>query len=248
MFIPVGTEEAQPRQKFPIVTVLIVLLNSLVFLFELFLLYSGGEGALNAFMSRFGAVPATITTGQGLYTLLTAMFVHGSLTHIGFNMLFLLAFGDNVEDRLGHWRYLAFYGLAGLLANLAQIAINPGSLVPTVGASGAIAGILGAYLVMYPRGRVRIFFFLGPLSRTTRISALLYTGFWFLTQFLNGMGSLGVQTAETGGTAYWAHIGGFVAGLILAFLSRYITPGPVVTSQAPAAIPAREEASTIQRI
>src|SRR5574338_1632283 len=129
MFIPIGTEEATKRHKFPIITVIIVVLNSLVFLFELFLLFTGGNQALGLFIRNFGVVPASITSGQSLYTLVTAMFVHGSLTHIGFNMLFLLAFGDNIEDRLGHWRYLAFYLLAGLLASFAQIAVNPNSIV-----------------------------------------------------------------------------------------------------------------------
>jgi membrane associated rhomboid family serine protease len=226
MFIPVGTEETAPRQKFPIVTVTIVLLNSLVFLFELFLLFTGGEQALNLFILNFGVVPAAITSGQALYTLLTAMFVHGSLTHAGFNMLFLLAFGDNIEDRLGVWRYLIFYLLAGLLANFAQIAVDPASQVPSVGASGAIAGVLGGYLVLFPEGRVRMFFFLGPLSHIRRISALLYIGFWFVTQFFSGIGSLGVATAETGGVAYWAHIGGFLAGLALAFIFKLFTNRP----------------------
>lgn len=224
MFIPVGTEEATPRQKFPVVTVTLVALNSLVFLFELFLLLAGGRSALNQFIAVFGMTPSTIISGQNLYTLFTSLFVHGSLTHISFNMLYLLAFGDNVEDRLGRWRYLLFYTLAGLFASLVQIAVNPGSSIPNVGASGAIAGVLGGYLIIFPKSRVRVFFFLGPLSHTTRISALLYIGFWFVTQFFNGIGSLGVQTAETGGVAYWAHIGGFVAGLGLAFLFKRRPP------------------------
>jgi membrane associated rhomboid family serine protease len=225
MFVPVGTEEAVPRQRFPVVTVVLVGINSLVFLFELFLLLTGGEQALNTFITALGAIPAAITSGESLVipfflTLFTSMFVHGSLTHIGFNMLYLLAFGDNIEDRLGRGRYLLFYFLAGLVAVFAQIAVDPTSPIPTVGASGAIAGVLGAYLVLFPKARVRVFFFLGPLSRVTRISALLYIGFWFVTQFFSGIGSLGVATAETGGVAYWAHIGGFAAGLALGLLSR----------------------------
>ena len=223
MFIPVGTEEVVPRQKFPIVTITIVVINSLVFLFELFLLFMGGEQALNEFIMTFGVVPAEITSGQGLHTVLTAMFVHGSLTHIGFNMLYLLAFGDNIEDRLGHWRFLGFYLLAGLMATIAQIAVDPTSMIPSVGASGAIAGVLAGYILLFPKGRVRVFFFLGPLSRTTRVSALLYIGIWFITQFFSGIGSLGVATSETGGVAYWAHIGGFIAGLVLAFLFKILS-------------------------
>ncbi len=222
MFIPMGTEESVSRQRFPAVTVALVAINSLVFFFELFLLYLGGEQALDAFIRTFGVIPAQVSTGQSLYTLFTAIFVHGSLTHVGFNMLYLLAFGDNIEDRLGRWRYLLFYLLTGLIANLVQAAVNPDSLVPSVGASGAVAGIMGGYLLLFPRGKVRVFMFLGPLSRTTRISALFYLGFWFLTQFFNGVGSLGVATAETGGVAYWAHIGGFAAGLVLAYLFKLL--------------------------
>lgn len=226
MFIPIGTEEATKRHTFPIITVVIVVLNSLVFLFELFLLFMGGDRALAVFIRNFGVVPASITSGQSIYTLVTAMFVHGSLTHVGFNMLYLLAFGDNIEDRLGHWRYLIFYLLTGLLASLVQVAFNPGSQVPSVGASGAIAGVLGSYLLLFPKSRVRVFFFLGPLSHTTRISAMFYVGFWFVTQFFSGLLSLGVATAETGGVAYGAHIGGFIAGLGMAFVFKLFTPKP----------------------
>ncbi|MEW6569298.1 MAG: rhomboid family intramembrane serine protease [Chloroflexota bacterium] len=229
MFVPVGTEEAEPRQRFPVVTVILVGINALVFLFEAFLLLTGGERALAVFISAFGVVPVAVTQGEQILlppilTLFTSMFVHGSLSHIGFNMLYLLAFGDNVEDRFGALRYLAFYLLAGLAANLAQIAVDPSSSVPSVGASGAIAGVLAGYLVLFPRGRVRVLFFLGPLSRMTRILSLLYIGFWSIMQFFSGLGSLGVPTAETGGVAYWAHVGGFVFGLGAMLLYRRLLP------------------------
>lgn len=231
MFVPVGTEEMTPRRRFPLVTLTLVVLNSLVFLFEGFLLLSGGEQALNTFITAFGAIPAAVTSGQSLLipyflTLLTSLFVHGGLTHIGFNMLYLLAFGDNVEDRLGRWRFLLFYLLTGLLATIAHILSDPASRVPTVGASGAIAGVLAGYLLLFPKGRVRVFFFLGPFSHTTRISALLYIGFWFVTQFFSGVAALGVPTAETEGVAYWAHIGGFAAGLVMAWLFKHILGRP----------------------
>lgn len=230
MFFPVGTqEESTPRLGFPVVTTVLVALNSLVFLFELFLLLVGGEQALNTFISAFGLIPDLFSSGQSLLipfwlTPFTSLFVHGSLTHIGFNMLYLLAFGDNVEDRLGRGRYLVFYVLSGLLAALAQVLIDPTSPIPTVGASGAIAGVLAGYILLFPRGKVRVFFFLGPFSRTTRLSALLFVGVWFVTQFFNGMASLGVATAETAGVAYWAHIGGFTSGLVLAFFFK-LFPG-----------------------
>lgn len=225
MFFPVGTEESTARRGFPVVTTVLVTLNSFVFLFQLFLLFSGGEQALNTFIAAFGLIPELFSSGQSLVipfwlTPFTAMFVHGSLTHVGFNMLYLLAFGDNVEDRLGWGAFIIFYLLAGLVGAFAQVLVDPASPIPTVGASGAIAGVLAAYIVLFPKGRVRVFFFLGPLSRTTRLSALAFVGVWFVTQFFNGVASLGVATAETSGVAYWAHIGGFAAGLALAFLFR----------------------------
>jgi len=231
MFVPVGTEEFAPRQRFPLVTVTLVTLNVLVFLLEMFILLMGGEEALGAFMAAFGVVPAALASGQSVLipfflTPFTSMFVHGSLTHIGFNMLFLIAFGDNVEDRLGRGRFVLFYLLSGLIAVLAQVAVDPVSMSPTIGASGAIAGVLAGYLVLFPRGRVRVFFFLGPLSRVTRISASLYIAFWFVTQFFNGIASLGIATAETTGVAYWAHIGGFVSGLVFGWLFKRILERP----------------------
>lgn len=225
MFVPIGTEERTPRRRRPFVTWTLVVINSLVFLFEAFLLFAGGERALNTFIIATGVTPAAVTSGQSIVipfylTLFTALFVHGSLTHIAFNMLYLIAFGDNVEDRLGHGRYLLFYLLTGLAATFAQIAVDPASQVPTVGASGAIAGVLAGYVLLFPKGKVRMFLFLGPFTRITRVPALAYIGIWFVTQFFNGVGSLGVATAETSGVAYWAHIGGFVAGLALAIIFR----------------------------
>lgn len=225
MFFPVGTQESTPRQGFPVVTTVLVVVNSLVFLLELFLLFTGGEQALNTFITVFGLVPELFTRGESLLipfwlTPFTSMFVHGSLTHIGFNMLYLLAFGDNVEDRLGRGRYVAFYVLSGLVAAMANVIVDPTSPIPTVGASGAIAGVLAGYILLFPRGKVRVFFFLGPLSHTTRLSALLFVGVWFVTQFFNGVASLGVATVETAGVAYWAHIGGFAGGLVLTFLFK----------------------------
>lgn len=231
MFVPVGTEEYVPRRRFPVVTVALVSLNSLVFLAELLLSFMGGTEAVNRFIMLFGATPAVVVGGQQLFTLLTSTFVHSSLTHAGFNMLYLLAFGDNVEDRLGRGRFLLFYLLAGVLASLTHIASNPASTLPSVGASGAIAGVLGAYLLLFPRAKVRLFFFLGPFSRVTRVSALLYIGFWFALQFFSGVGSLGAQTAETGGVAYFAHLGGFVAGILLVLLHKRRTPKSAMAAE-----------------
>lgn len=231
MFVPIGTEQAVARRRFPVVTAALITINVIVFLIEAALLLTGGEEALNLFVLRFGVVPAHVTGAQegaipAVLTLFTSMFVHGSLLHIGFNMAYLYAFGDNVEDRLGYVRYVIFYLLAGLLGSAAHIASAPASVIPSVGASGAIAGVLAGYIVFFPKGTVRMFLFFGPLSRITRIPALLFIGFWFFTQFLSGISSLGVATAETAGVAYWAHIGGFAGGLLLAFLYRQLLDKP----------------------
>jgi len=215
MFIPVGTEEPQPRRKFPIMTILLILINVAVYVFETQIAFEQGSYALDDFMTRYGVVPALIMQGKSLVTLLTSMFIHAGLTHILFNMLFLLVFGDNVEDKLEHIGFLIFYLATGLVASFSQIAVDPGSLIPSVGASGAIAGVLGAYLILFPRGYVRAFIFLGFLTRISRVPAVIFIGFWFVIQFLNGMITLGVDTAETGGVAFWAHLGGFAAGVVL---------------------------------
>src|SRR5207302_1541066 len=144
-----------------------------------------------------------------------SMFLHGGWLHLLGNMLYLWIFGDNVEDRLGHFRYLLFYLLAGAAAGLTQVALNPTSQLPTVGASGAIAGVLGAYLVTYPRARVLTFVPLFFLPWFVEIPAFAYLIFWFLLQLLEGLGSLGAPVAETGGVAVWAHVGGFIAGVVL---------------------------------
>jgi len=225
MLIPIGTEEPTPRRTFPVVTAALVALNVLVFAREVQILLTQGQEALNAFITQFGAVPAAILHGRSMLipfylTPLTSMFVHGGLGHIVFNMLFLYAFGDNVEDRLGRGRYLVFYILCGLVAGLAQVAAQPASELPSVGASGSIAGVLAAYVLLFPRGLVRLFIFLGPFISVRRIPASLFIIFWFVVQFFSGVASLGAKTAEGGGVGYWAHIGGFVAGLAFAWIYK----------------------------
>ena len=225
MFVPLGTEEARKRRRFPFVTMLIVLANVAVFLYQTSILLQEGEGALEDFIVAYAVIPSALLSGHDVaipyyLTPLTSMFVHGGLAHVGFNMLYLIAFGDNVEDRLGHIPYIFFYLLSGLAASAAHIAVNPESIVPSVGASGAIAGVLAGYLLLFPRGQVRTFVFIGFLLTITRVPALLFIGIWFVTQFFAGIGSLGINTAQTGGVAYWAHIGGFVAGFLLAALFR----------------------------
>jgi membrane associated rhomboid family serine protease len=206
------------------VTITLIAINVLVYIYEV-----GLGRQLDAFVQSFGAVPAEIVTGQDLppraplgsvyVTLFTSIFIHGGLLHLGSNMLYLWVFGDNVEDALGHFGFLVFYLVCGILATFAQIAINTDSTIPSVGASGAIAGVLGAYLVVFGSAQVRTLVFLGPIILLPRIPALLLIGFWFVTQLISGVGQLGVAE-ETGGVAFWAHIGGFVVGALLMLLIR----------------------------
>jgi membrane associated rhomboid family serine protease len=202
-----------PSRTTPGVTITLIVVNVMVYMLQLMLSDRGQD----AFLAGFGLVPAYFS----LLSVLTAMFVHGGLAHLGGNMLFLWIFGDNVEDRMGHGRFIAFYVMCGFAAALAQTALNPNSLVPMVGASGAIAGVMGAYLVLYPHSRVLMLFpfpvFLFELP------AVVFLAIWFLVQFLNGINQLPVfeRNAISGGVAFWAHVMGFVAGLILVvFMKR----------------------------
>jgi membrane associated rhomboid family serine protease len=200
------------------VTIALIALNVLLFLFEI---SKPSEGALQAFIQGWGVVPREYAARQDIAplipvpywsTLITSMFLHGGWAHLFGNMLYLWVFGDNIERLVGHGRFLAFYLLTGLAAGLAHIVFNLDSSVPTVGASGAISGILGGYLVLFPRNQVRVL--MG--SRVTSVPAMMVLGFWILLQFINGIGSV-ATTEETGGggVAYLAHIGGFVAGVVL---------------------------------
>ena len=226
MFAPVGTEEIIPRRTFPAVTAARVAINILVFLYQAFVLITRGEEGLNAMIQAVALVPGLVTEGQSVVlpfylTFFTAMFVHGGLLHIASNMIYLVVFGDNVEDLMGPVLYIFFYLLCGLAASVAQIAADPTSMIPNVGASGAIAGVLAGYLLLLPTGTVRILFFLPPFSRIARIPALFFISLWFILQIFGGAMSLG-SSSESGGVAYWAHVGGFLAGLALAFVYKQI--------------------------
>jgi membrane associated rhomboid family serine protease len=206
---PIGDDDST-RRSWPIVTVVLIAINVAVFLLELQL----GDAFIQkwAFVpSRFAADPASQWP-----TLFTAMFMHGGWLHLGGNMLYLWIFGDNVEDRFGPVRYLIFYFVAGLAATFAQYAVTPGSSIPNVGASGAIAGVLGAYLLMFPKARVDVL--LG--RQVVAMPAFLVLGFWIVLQLMSGVGSIATttETADTGGVAYMAHVGGFFAGLAMAVL------------------------------
>lgn len=199
-FIPLSDASRRPVH-FPIATVSIILTNCLVFALEL----RGGD----AFVLRWAAVPANIVAGHHWNTILTAMFLHGSWSHILGNMVYLRAFGPEIEDAMSPLRYLTFYILGGLIAMLAQVAVSPSSTVPTLGASGAIAAVMGAFLVTYPRDEIRSLLVIFVFVRVTFIPAALLIGFWFLTQLVN-VGS--VAAVQTGGVAYVAHVGGFIFG------------------------------------
>ena len=195
-----------PSRTTPFMTVTLIALNTLVFVYELSL----GE-RVEDFVLYFGLVPAAFS----VVTLFTSMFLHGGFLHFAGNMLYLWIFGDNVEDRMGHGRFLVFYLLCGVAAALAQTITSPDSVVPMVGASGAIAGVMGAYFVLYPRSRILtllpiIFFF-----QLVEVPAIFFLGIWFLMQFLSGVGSIVTATAgePSGGIAFWAHVAGFVAGI-----------------------------------
>jgi len=211
-----------PRYSTPFVTYFIIALNVLIFLFELSI---GGQSqhALNAFIYDFGVVPRRFDQALALHssqslpalslTILTSMFLHGGWAHIFFNMLFLWIFGDNIEDRLGHFLYLIFYLLSGSAAAVTHILLNTGSKIPTVGASGAIAGVMGAYFVLYPRARVMTWI---PPIFFVHLPAWLFLGYWFVVQFLIGASTAIAETSQnSGGVAVWAHVGGFVAGILL---------------------------------
>jgi membrane associated rhomboid family serine protease len=208
---PIGDDNTQER-TFPVVTYVLIALNVLFFLVEL----SGGDQFIKqwAFIpARFSAAPASAAI-----TILTSMFMHGGWMHLFGNMLFLWIFGDNVEDRFGHVQFLFFYLLVGLAATLAQFALAPHSTLPNVGASGAIAGVLGAYILMFPQSRVNVL--LG--RQIVAMPAIIVLGMWIALQLFSGMGSIAHtnETADAGGVAYMAHIGGFFAGFLLTFLFR----------------------------
>lgn len=207
--IPLGDVSRRPS-RVPIVTILIILVNCFVFVRELM----GGE----TFVTMWSAIPAQIFSGHHWVTILTAMFMHASWSHIIGNMIFLWAFAPEIEDAMGPGRYFVFYIVGGLVAMLAQVGADTHSTIPNLGASGAIAAVMGAFLVTYPRDRIRAVLFLLVFVRITFIPAAFLIGFWFLTQLFNA-GS--VAQVQTGGVAYLAHIGGFIFGAVTARLFEY---------------------------
>jgi membrane associated rhomboid family serine protease len=205
--IPLSDVSRRPS-RFPLVTASIIAVNALVFVLELF----GGQ----AFVSRWSLVPADIVAGHNLITILSSMFMHGSWSHIIGNMVFLWAFGPEIEDLMDRPRYLAFYLLGGLAATFAQIAAGPTSTVPNLGASGAIAAVMGAFLVTYPRDQIRSLLMIFVFVRVRYIPAALLIGVWSLIQLVS-LGTI-TQQQSTGGVAYAAHVGGFIFGAVSARL------------------------------
>lgn len=208
---PIGDDDSQVRIS-PIVTTALIIVNVLFFLIEL----NGG----NEFIQRWSFIPSRFAEdpASNWPTIFTAMFMHGGWMHLFGNMLYLYIFGDNVEENFGHVKYLAFYLIAGIAATFAQFYFNPHSNIPNVGASGAIAGVLGAYLLLFPQARVDVLVARAVMS----MPALIVIGFWFVLQLFSGVGSIAHtdETADAGGVAYMAHVGGFVAGLAIALLFR----------------------------
>jgi membrane associated rhomboid family serine protease len=226
VLFPIGDDNSE-RQLTPYVNYALIAINVLVFLYQM---------GHPEFTNGYSVVPAEITQGRDLVgsfrvggarldlapgptpiylTLLSSMFMHGGFMHIAGNMLYLWIFGDNVEDRMGHLKYLIFYLLCGFLASATHIFFGPNSRIPSLGASGAIAGVLGAYLVLFPRQGVRVLMW----GRIVEVPALIVIGLWGVLQFVSGFGSL-AQVGESGGVAYMAHVGGFIAGVLLVFLFR----------------------------
>jgi membrane associated rhomboid family serine protease len=204
--VPLGDASRRPA-RVPLVTAVIIFVNAVVFVLELM----RGE----TFVMQWSVVPAQIVSGHDWITILTAMFMHGSWSHIIGNMIFLWAFAPEIEDAMGRGRYLVFYLVGGLVATLAQVLADPHSTVPNLGASGAIAAVMGAFLVTYPRDQIRTLLFIFVFARIRFIPASLLIGFWFLTQLFHAGA---VAHVQTGGVAYLAHIGGFIFGAATARL------------------------------
>ncbi len=237
-------KDDNPRILIPYVTYSIIILNVLIFFYQ----FGLDLIAEQEFTVKFGLIPATfsdvplsqiidnysyrisqaigrpvslnVTPGSPWLTIFTSMFLHGGFAHIIGNMWFLWIFGDNVESTLGHTRFIIFYLLSGLGAAFAQVFIDVSSMIPMIGASGAIAGVLGAYMLRFPRARVHVFIFLFIIITTIKVPAFVVIGIWFLNQLTSGIGSLGLDT--TGGVAWFAHIGGFVTGIIIERLFHFV--------------------------
>ncbi len=209
--------DENPTKKRAVITPALILINLAVFVYELIL---ASQGNLDPFIITYALVPQDVVLGGRLYSFLTSMFLHGGIMHFLGNMLYLHIFGDNIEDIMGKKRFLSFYIATGIAASIFQIYTNPASTIPNLGASGAIAGVLGAYFVTFPRAKVDTVIFLGFFIRWIRLPAVIVLGFWFIIQLFSGLGSLAYISSNTGGVAFFAHIGGFMSGIVLVFFFK----------------------------
>jgi len=205
-----------PSGKFPFITYFLIGLNVIVFLLMFFL----SDPAFEDFIFRFSLIPVQVARGNNLFTFFTSIFLHGGIAHLISNMLFLNIFGDNLEDYFGHVRFLLFYFAAGIVASLAQFLVAINSTVPMVGASGAIAGVMGGYLVLFPRHRIDVLFSFGFTFRKASVPSYAMLFYWIVFQLLSGFGSLAYMSQVTGGVAYFAHIGGFFFGWLVTRLTN----------------------------
>lgn len=207
--IPIS--DSVKSRVFPIINILLIVINILVFLLEL------SSPDPEGFITTYALIPATVDFADvsTLYPFITSMFLHGGFLHIASNMLFLWVFGDNIEGELNPFTYLLVYFVSGIVGGLAQYLVNPASPVPMIGASGEVAGVLGAYFILFPKHEIKTLILLPFFFTVTRISATLMLGYWIVLQLISGAGVLGTSMGETGGVAYLAHIGGFIAGIIL---------------------------------
>jgi len=229
--------DANPTRRVPYVTYGLIAACLLAFAWEL-LVASGGDAALEELLATYGTVPERVTADlearayltPATLGILTGIFLHGGWLHLLGNMLFLWIFGNNIEDRFGHLAYLAFYLAGGIAASLAQVAIDPASPVPLIGASGAIAAVLGAYFVFFPGARITSLVFLGFFYQLLNVPAIVVLGYWFFLQLIDGVASLGAEHAQ-GGVAFFAHIGGFVVGMLVAAVVRGLGRGPMRASR-----------------
>ena len=211
MFFPIGDTQVEGGYK-PVVAYSLIVVNIFIFLYEV----SQGVTGYEAMLMEYGTIPGEITRGEDLHTLITSMFLHGGWLHLIGNMLFLWVFADNIEAIVGSAMFLFFYLAGGLVGSAAHILTDPNSMIPSIGASGAISAVMGAYLVMFPKSRVKVFL----LIFTTYMPAVVFLLIWFAQQMFSGIGSLGNTSVQSSGVAWWAHIGGFVFGVVLGWRFR----------------------------
>ena len=213
MFFPIGDDQVQGGAK-PLFSYTLILINVLVFGYEIMLTPDQSE----MMVTTYGAIPQEIIQGKDMYTLLSCMFLHGGWMHLIGNMLFLWVFADNIEAVVGTFNFMIFYIIGGVAASAIHIFFNPYSEVPMVGASGAISAVMGAYLIMFPSSRIKVLILI--FFTTTYVPALFFLGIWIVQQLVAGVGSLNPTTAESAGVAWWAHIGGFIFGVVAGFIAR----------------------------